>query len=322
MNLAGGLEIVLTRSDDGRTEAQIASNRPVDLARLFVARTTEELQTSLPRLFSLCGMAQARAVQRVCAAALGAELDEAIERARDRLVEAEMLREHGLRVLVGWSKVMGASFSPFAARRLTGLPEEMRQALFGNSEPFGATARFNDGERIVGSLLAEVRTSLEQEIFGEDLDIFLSRDDVGQLKLWAADGETPAKALIHGVLARGWSAEGAGKVEPLPRQTDDAWLAPAFAAKTVEHFVAQPDVDGAPRETSALTRQAETPLIANIIAHHGTGLLARLTARLLELAHCRNGCRSPMAVKRLLQHLRRPCRMEWPLPKLKRRAGA
>ena len=49
-------------------------------------------------------------------------------------------------------------------------------------------------------------------------------------------------------------------------------------------FIAQPDWQGQPRETTPLARQQDVPLIRSLLATGGAGLLARLAALLVELA--------------------------------------
>jgi coenzyme F420-reducing hydrogenase alpha subunit len=48
-------------------------------------------------------------------------------------------------------------------------------------------------------------------------------------------------------------------------------------------FIAAPTWDGGPRETSALQRRADAPLVQQLLASQGKGLLARQVARLDEL---------------------------------------
>jgi hypothetical protein len=281
--IAGDLSIDLQLADKGRHRASISSRRPLDIARLYVGKTPEQLVASLPRLFSVCGVAQARTVMRACAHALQLDIAPERQRAQDRLVAAEMLREHALRVLMGWNRLLHLPVSSDSARLLTGSVGTLRQALFAGTDPFAGVCAPAADEAAVAALVARLTEALEREIFGESLDVFLSRRDLEALAGWAAGADTPAAYLVGCVMGRNWSAEGASAIAPLPSD-DHAAIADRLAAADASAFVAHPLLAGTPHETSALTRNEGHPLVAAAIARFGRGLLARLVARLVEIA--------------------------------------
>lgn len=283
ISLDSGLTIHLQLAGKGHHRAVISSHRPVDIARLFVGKTPEQLQASLPRLFSVCGVAQACAVSRACALARGEELAPTRLAAQDRLVGAEMLREHVLRVLIGWSKALGLPLASAAARLAVGFVAQQRHSLFGSSEPFSRGAAPASDEVAAARQVAILREALECEVFGESLEMFLGRGDLEAIAGWSAGADTPAAHLVGRVIDNGWSAEGACTTAPLPAGSA-AQLAERLTAADAGSFIARPTLDGAACETTALTRQMRQPLVADIVQRFGRGLLARLIARLVEIA--------------------------------------
>ena len=63
-----------------------------------------------------------------------------------------------------------------------------------------------------------------------------------------------------------------------------ASLAERLFAEDAEQFIAQPDWEGLPRETSPLTRSVDHPLVDALKTNEGFGLVARLIACLSELS--------------------------------------
>ena len=61
MGIEGQLTIDLYRNGNGSCRAEIASTRPVDIARLFHGKTASETLATVPLLFSICAKAQAAA---------------------------------------------------------------------------------------------------------------------------------------------------------------------------------------------------------------------------------------------------------------------
>ncbi|WP_428547387.1 nickel-dependent hydrogenase large subunit [Profundibacter sp.] len=224
--------------------ARIVSSRRTDLARLMVGRDAREAAELLPRLFSLCGEAHR------AAAALA--LFGWASAAQMRLVTAESAREHLLRIALGWC---ASGEVPLPAAPVMALVEAARRG---------------------GDAAAALEDYLSAHVLGCAPDDFLSQREFHG---WLGEADTRPARFLRAVLARGRA--GLGMVEPafLPA------LAPGRIAERLDDpaFLARPEWNG-PRETGPLARQFNQPLVAGVIGKHGAGLLARMVARLVELA--------------------------------------
>ena len=81
----------------------------------------------------------------------------------------------------------------------------------------------------------------------------------------------------------GWAASGAGETAFLP-PLPEASLCERPTGAGGESFAARPDWQGRLYETTVLSRQQAQLLVALLLAAHGSGLLTRLAARLVETA--------------------------------------
>ena len=85
---------------DPSSGVAIRSSRPVNAARVFEGRATDETLRLLPLLFSVCSQAQATASVRAIEAALDRPATPAAEAIRERLIVLETVREHLWRILL------------------------------------------------------------------------------------------------------------------------------------------------------------------------------------------------------------------------------
>ena len=233
--------------------ARIASQRRTDLARLMVGREAREVPQLLARLFALCGEAHR--------AAASLALFGEVAAGQMGLVAAESAREHLLRIALGWRF---GDEAPLPAGAIMALVETARR-----------------GEDAAAALAEYLR----QHVLGCAPEAFLSLPEVAA---WMEQAGTLPARFLRGLVARGQA--GLGAVEPafLPA------LAPDEIAARLDRrdFAARPEWNGA-RETGPLARRHDHPLVAGVVAEHGAGLLARLVARLVELAALPGEIRAP-----------------------------
>jgi len=76
---------------------------------------------------------------------------------------------------------------------------------------------------------------------------------------------------------------GAADISPLPQMKPEDLQSELFGENSAS-FVARPQWEGLPRETTPLSRLVNHRLIESVKNRYGYGLLARLTACLIELA--------------------------------------
>ena len=259
-SLEGRIDIRLTRAGETVTAVEICSSRPQLAQKLMAGRAPEEAADLAGLIFSLCGKAQKAAAQAACEAARGLVPSRDALRRREYDVLVELAQEHAWRLLLNWPEQAGRS--PDMPSLLA-----LRQAA---AEP----ARFAAG-------LEHLLTTV---LLGEPRETWLSRDLDG-FEAWRTDGRTLVAKLFrdldHGADA-GISC--CALLPPLPAMNDAGARALAEQALDDAAFCATPLWQSEPAETGALARVAERPLIAAWIARRGRGAVARLLARLLELA--------------------------------------
>lgn len=250
----GRIEVRLRLRDGRVAEVAIRSARPVAAASVLAGRPVAEALRLAPLLFAVCGAAHAAALARACAAAIGEMPADDAHLARR--VRAEALAGHLRAVLIDWPRALGEAPDPAAlAAGRTALA-----ALAGNPET--------------------AATSAAQALDAAVLGRWPAPEDWDTLLRWADAAPTPAARLFRYALDPRRATLGAGAdVAPLP-VLPAAWFGARLA---MPGFSSLPNMDGRPARVGPLAALADHPLVAAVVSHTGTGLLAHLAARLAAL---------------------------------------
>ncbi|QCO17844.1 hydrogenase (plasmid) [Azospirillum brasilense] len=260
----------------GRVRAVSVKVRRPAAARALCGRTPDEAMRLVPLLFSLCGTAQSLAAMESLEAALGLDARPHTT-ARALLADAEAATNHAWQVLMDWPARLGEAPQPKELARLRAAAAAIHPALYPARDglrPGGGSLR--PDRTALAAAIAALRDGLERAVF-----ITLPPADMAELERWAGTGETSAARLMRCVLAPGMAGFGACRVaalEPHPA----GWFGERLSADAA--FSESPRQNGAPAHTGPLARQQAHPLVAALLARHGSGLAAHAAARLVELA--------------------------------------
>lgn len=260
----------------GRVRAVSVQVRRPSAARALCGRTPEEAMRLVPLLFSLCGTAQSLAAAGALEGALGLDARPHAA-ARALLAEAEAATNHAWQVLIDWPARLGDAPQPRELAGLRAAAAAIRPALYPARDglrPGGGGLR--PDRAALTTAIAALRDGLERAVFAAPPPAGMA-----ELERWAGAGGTSAARLMRRILApdmAGFGACGVAALEPHPA----GWFGERLSADVA--FSESPRQDGAPAHTGPLARQSAHPLVAALLARHGSGLAAHAAARLVELA--------------------------------------
>ncbi|MDO8608083.1 MAG: nickel-dependent hydrogenase large subunit [Phaeospirillum sp.] len=276
-----GLAVELQVTGRAVTDVRIHSTRLVQASRMLASRTPAQVTAILPAIYALCGTAQALAGCGAMEAALRLNPSPAHRMARHFLLWVETVTEHAQGILRDWPGLVNEPPDLDPIKPLRPMVTAAKRALY----PDGDWARPGGGRLAIdhGALIEQRRllANLAAHLFDGSPEDWVKDPD--SLQAWARRGEGIAARLLHRVERDGLSAF--GRATPhLMRAEGPRDLETRLADDDSGDYVAHPDCGGAVFETNALSRQSAQPLIAALIDRHGTGITARLTARLVEIA--------------------------------------
>ncbi|KAA0684181.1 nickel-dependent hydrogenase large subunit [Roseomonas genomospecies 6] len=280
MSVAGaGLEgavSVRLETVRGRVRAvSVAVRRPA-AARALCGRTPEEAMRLVPLLFSLCGTAQSLAAAEALEGALGLD-GRPHAAARALLADAETAANHAWQALMEWPARLGEAPQPKALAGLRAAAAAIHPALYPARDglrPGGGSLRPDPAA--LTATVAALRHEVMRTVFAGP-----APTDAAELERWADRGESPAARLMRRALAPDMAGFGACCVPALEAHPA-SWFGERLSADA--GFAETPRQDGAPAHTGPLARQSAHPLVAALLAAHGSGLAAHVAARLVELA--------------------------------------
>lgn len=280
-NPSGELRITLRRDGTGGVRsARLASTRPVLASKLFHGMAVEEALNLLPRLYSVCGNAQACAAVRAVERARGDEVAPEREGVRDALVALESAKEHLWRIALDWPRRIDAAPDRELATEAMGLVGWFRTVAGTRGEPFlpGGVAPID----ALSDSVERLESLLERRVYSMPPSAWLAME-AAEWFPWVWRGESVAARMVQKVVEAGWSDFGDVAVSALPN-LDPERLDQLLGGEQADAFVAQPSWEGEVRESSSFTRRRKHPLVTALVAGHGSGLLPRLAARLVDLA--------------------------------------
>lgn len=284
----GSLEILLRPTGAGCAVA-IHSSRPLLASRLFEGRSVDETLRSVPLIFNVCGLAQGVAAVRAVESALATPAAADIERRREAVIRLEILREHLWRVVLDWPAFLDTGGDSSLLSRLMALIQTLKVAMDPHQALINRPGlQHADGiETDLGAPLARLRQTIADEVLGAPPGDWLAFDSAA-LWRWAERSATMAARLLRHLRDRGWADLGAGASQPMPA-LDGATLAARLDADDADEFIASPRCPAGDVETGPAARRHRHPLMSELCAQRGPGLLARLVARLLEIAQIAAG---------------------------------
>jgi len=88
-----------SRSD---SRVKITSSRPLELSKMFIGKSPEQVLMFIPMMFNICGIAQSRAALSAIQQNLKIVPDPKLDIAHEILLQVEIAREHLMRIFLDW----------------------------------------------------------------------------------------------------------------------------------------------------------------------------------------------------------------------------
>lgn len=246
------IELTLSLAEGRVGSVSISARRPMAIGQIADGRDGDAVAALVPRLFALCSRAQGAAVTTALASARGEPIAPDRVAAQAGAVLAERLVE-----------LLRGTITSLAGPELPRFVPALRQVI-------DATRRFDGTTLPAIDAVATIEAGLDT--LGLPDGCF---DDAVRYRRWLALPSLLSE--LHRPLLINDADFGAVALDPL-LPADDARIGEALM-QPGSRFANLPDLDGRVPETGALARNADHPLIAA----QGSGLGARLLARLIEV---------------------------------------
>ncbi|MFO1324413.1 MAG: nickel-dependent hydrogenase large subunit [Burkholderiales bacterium] len=256
MSLEGELIVRVLHDARRVVRTEIRSTRPFVAARLLEGQSPAYALATVPRLFSVCGVAQGAAAARALAEA-GAAADHDDDGSG---VMLEAVREYFRRLLIDAPGAMDEA------------ADAATVAAVGRQR-----GRAHDAADALAAIAAE-------RVYGMPAADWLALPGPAAFDAWLARGETLPARLVGRLLRE---APGLGRSDvPLMPATTRAALERAIvpALGDPDAFAQAPTWDGVPAETGPLARMRAQRIVAALRARDGNSVATRMVARLAELA--------------------------------------
>ncbi len=281
----GRLHVDLRWDGAAVNAVEIRSSRSPEVAAALRGLPVSEAIARVPLLFSICGRAQAVAAVSAAEQALGLRArDRALAR-RAWLVQAEAAQEYLWRLAV--DIVPEGRERDGALTRLAPLRREFAAALGSMCEdgewlrPGGQPGRLTLSER--GRIAEALADYLDMQVLGMPVTRWSKIASAAEFLDWVKLARTPVgEGLRRLARMRFPDSTPIELMDPARNRELVLEVLPRLEAEP--RFAARPEHGGQPLETGALARCARRPLIRELLQGGTSRPLARMAARLTELA--------------------------------------
>lgn len=262
MNIEGRLDIQLSLDEQVCRRVKIKSSRPLAATKIFHGKTPEEVLKILPMLYNICGNAQAHAAETACLQAQGIVILEGDNKklAREMLVLIETAKEHLCRILIDWPGYLDEENHADELKAVLQLPLSFKLGLFEEGIVFGEATSLQTNLDQIPALIDQLDELLQRLIFVCKPNEWFSINNRDALYEWIDQNETMVSRLIKQVQQSAWEKLGVTDIEYLP-ELDETLLLKQFSAADAEDFIAKPNWNNTPCESTSLVRQKGHPLI-------------------------------------------------------------
>ena len=280
----GRLRISLQPGTSGNS-VTITSSRPVTAARLFIGKSTTFAVETIPLLFNICGNAQLISSLRAIESASKASAHDESEEWREALLLLETLREQLWRVLLEWPRLSHYEPEMENLARFNSELNRFIQLLRSDPGITGISAE-TPGVVIDTTEWQRLGSSIEQQVFaGSARNWLVENVGICTLEQWCDKHRSLPAELIRDIFDKRWHSLGFSDYLPLSDRFDSEVHARLEDPLGAGSFVQQPTIEGHCFETGPLARHDELPLIEDLLCLYGNGLLARMVARLADIAN-------------------------------------
>lgn len=273
MAIEGELTVRLVVAPGSIRTVEVRSTRPFAAARVLAGRFPAEAVALAPRLFSICAQAQGAAAAGAVGAAVGALPDPDSSTARERTVRLETIQEYVTRLLIDWPRAAGVAPDPAPVA-------EARRVI----APWLDPAKAVSSTLATADLADALGTIASRNVYGIAPADWLAALAPASFIAWLDRAATLPARLLRDLVVEA-PALGACDVGLFPvLRAEELGASLANELRSEPDFEQAPRLSGTPRETGALARSADHPVLAALIERHGRSAAARMTARLIELA--------------------------------------
>jgi len=285
MTLQGGLLFKLDCAAGEVRDVSLTSARPLQLSHILRGKTIVEGLASMGLMYRICSVAQRAAGLAAWRQATGIAVTASVLQAQAVLLKLESLREHLVQVLMIWPQLRGEA--PVRDKELSLVARvmaEMEQALFAAGQGMTVDAKVVPEPSQLSRLLKDLQALIETHVCGMNMEQWLTLREPAQLCDWAAKQQSDAAKFVQFIVANEWQRLGSTAIDSVALPLDAVpTIGQQLSDPGRDELIAKPSWQGRCCETNVYTRQLAQPLVAAASRKWGNGLLARVTARLVEL---------------------------------------
>ncbi len=280
MSIEGEIKINITVRGKGIQSIAITSSRPLQITKIFAKKSIQAVSKTMNILYQLCNTAHRFAFLSLLKQSNVIELSKNEILAYQLLLDLETIKEHCFSIASKWS---GDNTIDTNVVSVLATIKQISTTLFTDCDPLGINDKRLTSFDNIKALVLLLEQQLQIFLIGKrssevlsGVSIFANIDNFNQ---WLDIGTSSSAIFLRGLKENKLSDLG---------NVDAVYLS-NLSTNEMSNMLDNPDfikhpTDGnKPCETTPYSRQIGKPLIQQLTATNGSGLLSRSVAQLLEI---------------------------------------
>jgi hypothetical protein len=203
------------------------------------------------------------------------------------LLDLETIREHCFSIFSKWRINDNQKINKNMIDLLATL-KGINSTLFSVGNPLSLMDKTLQSFACIKSLVEKLKTQLTLTLIGEQFNAETVFNNTYNFDYWIKTQSSDCAIFLHNIQQSQFGDLGNVKTQFLPNIMPSEMT----ALLNDDAFIAQPSHKGICYETTPYTRQINNPLIQQLSAKYGTGLLSRAATQLLEIFELMNRVKS------------------------------
>ncbi len=280
MSIEGEIKINITVRGKGIQSIAITSSRPLQITKIFAKKSIQAVSKTMNILYQLCNTAHRFAFLSLLKQSNVIELSKNEILAYQLLLDLETIKEHCFSIASKWS---GDNTIDTNVVSVLATIKQISTTLFTDCDPLGINDKRLTSFDNIKALVLLLEQQLQIFLIGKrssevlsGVSIFANIDNFNQ---WLDIGTSSSAIFLRGLKENKLSDLGnvdAIYLSNLPTNEMSNML-------NNPDFIKHPTDGNKPCETTPYSRQIDKPLIQQLTATNGSGLLSRSVAQLLEI---------------------------------------
>ncbi|NNJ72025.1 MAG: hypothetical protein HKP09_02460, partial [Enterobacterales bacterium] len=196
----GQITIDCSLSNNKISEVSLTSSRPLEITQKLLGSSTESFLETIPRVFSVCGIAQVVAAQRALTNQTESPLIPKLISGQDLLIKLETIREQVFRIGTQWPGLFDLPIPKLDFKRLNDNFTRIKAQLFSTGGEWHWHELNDVNNSDIHSDISEIVDLIEAQLFNGNIASWMDMVTLTDLDSWCKSNHCAISSVVTQIM--------------------------------------------------------------------------------------------------------------------------